>query len=43
MARMASTNIMCVDSKAVKEKFTSTIRWCLSDFAKHAIIQIKFF
>jgi exosome complex component CSL4 len=26
MARMASADIMCVDSKAVKEKFTGMIR-----------------
>nr|CAB3448321.1 unnamed protein product [Digitaria exilis] len=27
MARMASADIMCVDSKAIKEKFTGMIRW----------------
>jgi exosome complex component CSL4 len=27
MARMASADIMCVDSKAVKEKFTGMIRY----------------
>jgi hypothetical protein len=30
MARMASADIMCVDSKAVKEKFTGMIRYCLA-------------
>jgi hypothetical protein len=27
MARMASADIMCVDSKAVKEKFTGMLRY----------------
>ncbi|VAI35808.1 unnamed protein product [Triticum turgidum subsp. durum] len=30
MARMASADIMCVDSKAVKEKFTGMIRQCIA-------------
>lgn len=29
---MASADIMCVDSKAIREKFTGMIRWCTGAF-----------
>lgn len=43
MARMASADIMCVDSKAIKEKFTGMIRWCLAhDFVLLCVASILY-
>lgn len=42
MARMANADIMCVDSKAIKEKFTGLIRWRLCQIFCFALLLPSF-